>query len=301
MPFKARIESDDLKRFKILNGRMELTADEKRYLSSLIKGFEGEVKFDLLTEKLNSKPLILNDLLLEVGNTKFQIDSSLIFQETLHFFEVKNHEGDYIYDPENFRSVSGNTIQNPLDQLKRSKVLLRQLLKNLGYNLPIEGHVVFINPEFLLYNAPPELPFIFSPQINRFMKKLDTKSSKINQWHMKIASQLAAMHLDKLSLIKLPSYQNAPLIMGPICKVCNSFFMSPQGHRLLCNDCGCSETAEIAVLRYVEELKLLFPLRKITTNELFYWCGGVISKKRICKILGKYLQVQGVHQWTFFE
>ncbi|MDR6998241.1 nuclease-related domain-containing protein [Neobacillus niacini] len=301
MPFKARIESDDLKRFKILKERTELTSYEKRYLQSLIKGFEGEVQFDLLVDQLQSKPLILNDLFLEVGNTKFQIDSSLIFQETLHFFEVKNFEGDYIYDHENFHSVSGNPIQNPLDQLKRSKVLLRQLLKKLGYNLPIEGHVIFINPEFLLYKAPSELPFIFSSQINRFMKKLDTKSSKINQWHMTIASQLAALHLDKLSLIKLPSYQHAPLKVGPICKVCNSFSVSPQGHSLFCHDCGCSETAESAVLRYVEELKLLFPLRKITTNEVFYWCGGVISKKRICKILGKYLQIQGVHQWTFFE
>ena len=75
MPFKARVESEDLKRFKILDQRMLLTADEKKYYKALLKGYEGEVQFDSLTEKLQSDSFILNDLVLEVNRTKFQIDS----------------------------------------------------------------------------------------------------------------------------------------------------------------------------------------------------------------------------------
>ncbi|MED3561161.1 hypothetical protein [Bacillus xiapuensis] len=50
MAFKTRIEPDDLKRFKILYNRMNLTTDEKRYYKGLLKGYEGELQFDLLTE-----------------------------------------------------------------------------------------------------------------------------------------------------------------------------------------------------------------------------------------------------------
>ncbi|MED3561160.1 nuclease-related domain-containing protein [Bacillus xiapuensis] len=136
----------------------------------------------------------MNDLLLKVNHTKFQINSTIVFQNKYHFFEVKNYEGDYIYDLEDFQNVSGKPVQNPEIQLKRSNTLLRQLLQNLGYNLPVEGHAVFINPEFILFNAPQDLPFIYQSQLNRFLKKLDMKPSRLNQLHMKLANQLVRLH-----------------------------------------------------------------------------------------------------------
>ncbi|MDQ6599291.1 NERD domain-containing protein [Bacillus salipaludis] len=301
MPFKARVESEDLKRFKILDQRMLLTADEKKYYKALLKGYEGEVQFDSLTEKLQSDSFILNDLVLEVNHTKFQIDSTIIFQNTYHFFEVKNYEGDYIYDPENFKSGSGKPIQNPLDQLKRSKTLIRQLLQNLGYNLQVEGHVIFINPEFTLLNAPYDLSFIYPSQLNRFLKKLDMKPSRLNNIHIKLANQLVALHQSKVSMIKLPTYEYDQLKKGLNCKGCDSFSVSVQGKKQICNECGYVEMISTAVLRSVEEYKLLFPNWKINSNIIFDWCGGAISKRRIGRTLGKSLKIVGVHQWAVYE
>jgi hypothetical protein len=132
MPYKARIESDEIKIWRILNSRMHLTVDEQKNFLYLEKGFAGEVQFDLYTEKVQSKPLILNDLLLESNKSKFQIDSTLMFPKTIYVFEVKNIEGDYIYENGNFSALygKGKEIKNPLDQLKRIKSLLRQLLQN---------------------------------------------------------------------------------------------------------------------------------------------------------------------------
>lgn len=128
MAYKSRIESGELLILRILNRRMGLSAEEHQRYLNLEKGFKGEVQFDLLTEKLQSECLILNDLLLEVNNSKFQIDTTIIFQETIYPFEVKNYEGDFIFKPDRLERIPGKDYKNPLDQLKRTKFLLRQLL-----------------------------------------------------------------------------------------------------------------------------------------------------------------------------
>jgi hypothetical protein len=122
---------------------------------------------------------------LRLINTKFQIDTAIIFQETINLFEVKNYEGDYFYNTDKFYTISEKEIQDPLDQLKRCEFLLRQLLQNLGFN--IKGWIIFINPEFTLYQSPQNTPIIFPTQLNRFMKKLNSKSSKLNKEHKKLA------------------------------------------------------------------------------------------------------------------
>ncbi|WP_251028672.1 nuclease-related domain-containing protein [Bacillus sp. ISL-18] len=127
MAYKPRTVPEDLKVLRILNNRMALTAEQHKYYLYKEKGFEGEVRFDLLTEQLQSDCLILNDLYLEVNNTSFQLDASIIFQHTFYFFEIKNLEGDYCYREERFETIFGKIIKNPLDQISRSNSLLLQL------------------------------------------------------------------------------------------------------------------------------------------------------------------------------
>ncbi|MEH7418934.1 nuclease-related domain-containing protein [Neobacillus drentensis] len=89
--------------------------------------------FDLLTGKLTPPNYLLNDLLLESNDSKFQIDSLMIRQEPLLLFEVKNYKGDFNYENGRFYSLASNKeIKNPLLQLERCESLLRQLLQSLG-------------------------------------------------------------------------------------------------------------------------------------------------------------------------
>ncbi|WNS77503.1 nuclease-related domain-containing protein [Bacillus sp. DTU_2020_1000418_1_SI_GHA_SEK_038] len=171
MHVKARVVSNELEILRYLNARMNLTPNDKRYYLKLEKGYQGEVFFDELTAKLECDLYILNDLCLEFNRSVFQIDTLIISQLTIFLIEIKKFEGDYLYDSEEFRGVSSNIeITNPLDQLKRSKSLLRSLLKNHGTNLPIEGYLTFVNPEFTLYQAPLNASIILPTQLNRFLK-----------------------------------------------------------------------------------------------------------------------------------
>jgi hypothetical protein len=239
-------------------------------------------------------------LLLEVNGTKFQIDTTIIVQDNIHLFEVKNYEADYDYNNGNFESHS-NEIRNPLDQLKRCSSLFRQLLQKMGYKIPIEGQVIFINPEFTLYQAPKNQPYILSTQLNRFMNNLIPTPSRINSRHEKLAAQLVSLHQIESPYGRLRKYEYEQLLKGILCPFCYSLMVNLGEKNLACPHCGMHETVESAVLRSVEELKLLFPGMKITTNIVYEWCKVINSRKTIKRILDKHYNLMGHNRWSYFE
>jgi len=301
MCYKPRIESDEIKILRSLNLRMKLASKEKQRYHNLVKGYEGEVMFDALTEKLKCPSYILNDLLLETNNGKCQLDSTVIFQEKINLFEVKNYEGDFYFEGDRFYALPKKEYKNPIFQLQRSEFLLRQLLEAFGYRIPIESYVVFINPQFTCYQAPLNAPIIYPNQLNRFMSKLNMLFSNLNNRHMKLAEKLASLHLIELPYDRLPHYKFEQLRKGVTCKLCNSFFNTVQGNKIVCGVCGCEELVAFAVLRMVGEVKLLFPDRKITSNDIHEWCSVIDCKKRITRILRINFTSVGVGQWTYYQ
>lgn len=302
MVIKPRNNPLKLKLQGFLKYRLKLSENVKQYYLYQDKGFEGEQKFDEWLENFLGDYLILNDLLLEINNTIFQIDSMLISQETIHLFEVKNYEGDYyIKDGQWYSSFSGNEIKDPLLQLKRSESLLRQVLQSIRSNFSIKSYIVFINPDFTLLQASKELPIIYPNQINRFVKRLDQQlSSKLNQRHMKLAEQLISMNLIEDAYSKLPKYEFDQLQKGITCAKCISFMSTRERYKVICNECGYTEGVESSVIRSVREFKLLFPVRKITTNVIFEWCEELVNKKRIKRILSKHVKRMGHGKFSYY-
>ncbi|MBS4218220.1 NERD domain-containing protein [Bacillus sp. FJAT-49711] len=168
MQNNSRFEKDNLLILRVLKKRKNIAYKEKASLSRLEKGFIGERMFDDWVDKLTKKWTVLKDLQIKSNNSIFQIDSMIITQESILLFEVKNYEGDYYIEDEKWYRVNGSEIQNPLLQLKRSESLLRILLQNLGYTVPIQAFLVFINPTFHLYHATRNPHIIFPTQLDRF-------------------------------------------------------------------------------------------------------------------------------------
>lgn len=304
MAYKPRTESEELMILRLLDTRMTLSEKDTQHYYRLKKGYEGEVMFDSLTEKLQCECYILNDLLFKVNNTMFQIDTLIIVSDTVHFYEVKNYDGDYLYeiDTDTLYKRPKKEYTNPLHQLNRSESLLRQLLQNIGYNFPIEAQVVFINPMFTLYQAPLERPFIFPTQVKSYLEKLDKVPSKLNRNCKTLADKLISLHIEKNPYTTFPQYEYKGQRKGLICELCNSFSISVHGKKCVCGDCGHEELVSTAVLRNVREYMLLFPNRKITTNDIYDWCGGVVdSKKRISRILDRHFKIVGIGQWAYYE
>lgn len=253
---KSRPEPSKLKILGFLNTRMDLSEDEKQNYLYLKKGYEGEIMFDSFTDKLQCECYVLNDLLLKINNTFFQIDTLIIFQNKVNFFEVKNYEGDFFYEKEKLYTKSRFEIKDPILQVKRSESLLRQFLQSHGFhNIPIEGMVVFINPEFTLYQALLNEPIIFPTQLPRYLKKLDMTPSKLNGLHKKLADKLISLHIDESPYTTLPQNDYQQLQKGITCEVCHSFLISVKGNKCVCDQCKHEEEVESAVLRSVGEFK----------------------------------------------
>lgn len=299
-PYKLRIESEELQILRCLNKRMPLPDKDKKRYFTLKKGYEGEVLFDSFTEKLRCDCLILNDLELKVNNTSFQIDSLIIIPETIFLYEVKNYEGDHYLESDRLYKKPKTEYINPLCQIERGQSLLRQLLAILGFNMPIDGSVVFINPEFTLYHAPLNKPIIFPTQVKIYLNKLDKTPGKLSGKHKVLADKLISLHIEKSPFVQLPSYTYDQNRKGITCAKCDSFSVYVDGQYCICKDCGHKETVESAVIRSVEEVMLLFPDQKITTTIIHDWCQVVECKKRISRILGKHFKIAGVHRWSYY-
>ncbi|WP_420488153.1 nuclease-related domain-containing protein [Gottfriedia acidiceleris] len=162
-------------------------------LIDLEKGFKGEKKLDW-TSTLSDNWLILNDLLFECNKSEFQIDSIGINRETIYLFEVKNFEGDYYIEGERWYKTPKNELKNPYEQLKRTESMLRKLLIEHKIYFKIKLHLVFVNSEFFLYNAPMNLPNIFPSQLNRFINELNMQHFKLNVNHYKLTKALLSLH-----------------------------------------------------------------------------------------------------------
>lgn len=293
MIIKQRSEPLEFILFRYINARMVLSDKEIRYYLNLKKGFEGEQKSDVWLENLTDEWLILHDLLLEYNHSKFQIDTLIIAYEKVYILDVKNYEGDYYIEGDKWYTQSKTEQRNPLHQLNRCETLLRKLLLNLGYHYSIESYLIFINPEFHLYQPTINPTIIFPAQLYRFLKKLNLSPVKLNKRHIQLAEQLVSLHIIESPYTFLPDYNYGQLKKAINCSQCYSFFTEFTGETLVCSQCGCKEDVESAILRSVKEFKLLFPDRKITTNGIYDWCGGVKSKKTIRRILSKHYKLVG--------
>lgn len=274
-----------------LNVRMNLAAKDENYYLNLEKGYEGERKFDEWIKSFSDDYLVLNDLLLEYNNTLFQIDSLMISSNKISLFEVKNYEGDFFIEADRWYSISKTEIKNPLLQLQRNESLFRRLLQELGFAFPIEAYLIFVNPEFQLYQTPLNLPIIFPSQLNRLMDKIKKKPSRLKDVHSKLAKQLLSLHLKEPPYNRLPEYHFDQLEKGIACPLCHRFYHHLTKTTLLCTSCGGSEEYPVAVLRNVEEFKLLYPNGKITINHIYKWCSLIKDKRTIRKVLSNHFKL----------
>ncbi|MGM0903315.1 MAG: nuclease-related domain-containing protein [Bacillota bacterium] len=300
MIVKPRTKSRILAILEILNSRMELPEDEKQYYLSMEKGYRGELLNDLWVEKLTEEILVLHDLLFEIKNTQFQIDTLIIAQDRIYLLDVKYHEGDYIYKNDGFYTLAGKETKNHLHQLRRCETLLRQLLQTLGFNFPIESSLIFNNPEFFLYNVPPELPIIFPTQLKRFYNNLNKRSSKLSEKHKILAYKLLDEVKGESCYSKLPVYKYEQIKKGFTCGSCLSLLTTVDKNRVICTECRHIEHFESAVVRNVKEYKLLFPERKVTTIAIYEWCGGVGSQRSFRRILFNNFTPIGHGKFTHF-
>ncbi|WP_213368698.1 nuclease-related domain-containing protein [Mesobacillus boroniphilus] len=298
---KNRYESEELRILKALNKRMDLPDKEKQYFSNLQKGFEGELMFDGYLQRIVIQSYILNDLLFEHNHSHFQIDSLMISQYLTYLFEVKNFEGEYYFDGDTFKKINGNEVKNPLLQLERNVSLLRQFFISIGFKTPIEAYLVFVNPDFTLYQAPLNSRIILPTNLNRFIHQMNNQKSTLNIQHSRLSEKLLSSHLTKSPFTKILPYEYAQLRKGVFCHSCGTVMEEYHGREIICKSCAVKENTKNAMLSCVKEFNVLYPQEKLSTNIIYEWCGGLFPKKTIRQVMKENFIISGYGQWSYYE
>ncbi len=265
---------------------MTLSEADKRRFFNLKKGIEGERKFDEQVQTIQNDILLLHDLCLEYQHSVFQLDMLIITEKGILLFEVKNYEGDYVYEADAFRlQASGQKILNPLHQLNRSLTLLSSLLESIDVQIPVKGYLTFVNDQFTLFQAPVEAPILLPTQLPRFIARVEQTPSILDGRHKELAAQLISRHLPDSGRGRLPKYDYNLLQKGILCSGCCTFMVRRSIQAVCCDTCGMTELVEKSILRSVGELGLLFPEKQITTAVVQEWCGIIDSPKTIRRAL----------------
>lgn len=290
---------------RVLQGlfpRDVLSPQETQQLENRLKGFQGEVFFAELSQKDNEENwLILHNLRLEINDAEFEMDCLVLQNAKIHLFEVKNYEGDFLYDNGKWFVVHNKKeISDPLAQLHRSEMLLKQTLQGLNLNIPVLGYVVFVHPNFQLYQAPLGKSIIYPTQLKRFLLKFRENTTPIQDWHQNIMNRLSAMHIANSRHARLPEYDFTNLRKGVFCKSCIAILSRTGRDFLYCRSCDVMEYLEEGMLRMTKEFIVLFPEKKITTRKIFIWCGEIVSMKVTRRILQKHLKMLSYNRGTHF-
>lgn len=303
MAYKERAKPSNLLIMESLMHRSSLSKDERNRYAYLVKGFEGEQLLDQRMEMIESDCLILNDLLLKVNGTVFQIDSLLITANGVYIYEVKNFEGEYYCEGDKmYKLTTKREVMSPFIQINRSKTLLRQLIEQLGFNFSVKAFVVFVNQKFTLYQAPPQEELLLPTLLNTHFAKIDTISARLTQNHRRIAEELKALHIEESPFRDIPHYESGKLKKGIICFQCGTFLKDfTHDWNCICKHCGHKELISQIVIRHAQEYRRLFPEQKITTSVIYKWCGDELLAKRIRYILHNHYQAKGTGRWMYFE
>jgi DNA-directed RNA polymerase subunit RPC12/RpoP len=143
-----------------------------------------------------------------------------------------------------------------------------------------------LTPNFIFIKLPPNLPIVYHPQLNRFAEKLNGNAFALKGVHSKLVEKLLSLHVDESPYSRLPEYRYEEVGKGIVCGKCGKLNLSLyKKNLLLCSYCNGTEIYKEAVLRCVNEFKLLFPYKKITADQIDDWCGNMKNKRSIQRIL----------------
>lgn len=300
---KTREKSDLLRGMTYLDKRINLHDTDKRYLSNLDKGFNGEIRFDQFLNKfLTNEAIVLNDLLLVSKGTTFQIDSLIISSETIYVYEVKNFSGNYVMESGELMTTTGMDINNPLIQLNRISSFIKSLIKEWGFKYRVESNVVFVNDRFTLYQSRVEDPIIVFTQIRDHLTEVNHKSRYLTRDHHYLARKLIQTHKNGVPHQKqLPYYEYKDFKKGLSCSECGSFDLLVTQRSSYCKSCFKQHSIKEIVLENIEEYTFLFPDQKITTSTINEWCGAVVNIDKIRKILKENFAISGTTNGTYYE
>ncbi|CQR45928.1 Nuclease-related domain protein [Paraliobacillus sp. PM-2] len=299
MIIKERKKPKELVILEILMKRKELSQRDYMKYQHLMRGYEGELRFDSYLKRYGKNLMVLNDIQLKYNEKYFQIDTIVITNDIIYLFEIKNYHGQYYFDQDILYKVPNKEIENPTLQRNRTISLFRMFLKSKGIDMPLKSYIVFIHPQCSIYQTPLNQQIIFHSNVHSILTQLNEneysgKKSK-NIVRVLESSLYHAFHQEDIF-----NYTFDELQKGIPCYQCGSMETYPINRVVKCKCCEAEEIVSISILRCIKNFQKLFPNEKLTSNIISKWCGDSITHTRCKRVLLNHFTKQGNTKSTYF-
>lgn len=254
---------------EVLDKRIQLYRRGKRYLQSQKDGYIGEVDMqNIVLANVPDSWTLITDKYFELDYCRGQVDAILVTPNGLKLFEVKNLSAYYEYQDDRWTTNGVELTHDYFDQMKSSRKLIRLLMQKLDTPVPVDGKLILINEND-------------TAKIHGDMTELYLK-----RWHLKSYFQ-HLRHNQKGTIINtaevvnlIENYSSAPplpsikpweignsIYRGIVCRHCHHHGVNAVKLRyhVVCEQCHFKEMKELAVLRTICDIGILFydfPLTK---------------------------------------
>ena len=308
---------DKLEWYAAMAMREALGKDEQFDYQLLVNGVVGENElFRLLMEQNFQDVWWRRNFWL---SRQVECDLLLVTHAKLYVLNAKYYNGQFVYR-DNVAYFNGKPLQNdPLNSFQLSMGRLKKLLAGAGIEVPVEGRVVFMNPNFgCSFDESVSVECVPRHGVLRMFQDIRDVAVQVGRRNglnpERIGQQLLALESDsKYNLPVVKDTHLQKMIRGLLCPACGAnearsrdaavqrrtaaivrSKLTIERQKVTCATCGYQALKRSAVLLAVEEYcKLFHHKTSFTTMDICWFMGEEIRRRYVIDTLSAHYTLIG--------
>lgn len=292
----------ELQQLEVLEKRGGLASEAKRKLWIHRTGFQGEQTFyDFMFRMAKSHWRILHRTWLNIKG-RVECDFIVITRVGIYFFEIKNYNGNLVYEYNqqtvNYRTISGDIM----GQFKNMQERTIDMCRQMNYSGGVFHQLVYINP---YYQAT--LPHEWLKSLLHYNQLTDYIEQMIREEATLLPANFSPDEaVDSIESSFACTEPYPPNVLSPeelkqlkhgiACSHCGSFHTICTRYKLICVHCRQNEPKEREALRLIGDYSVLTPFNPLQAADIVKIAGESFRRDYINKILRRYYQLAKVEK-----
>ncbi|WP_323704589.1 nuclease-related domain-containing protein [Mammaliicoccus sp. Dog046] len=186
-------EKEYISYLKSLEGRHPLTNEQRKDLTSISIGREGEEYFQSVLNNIGVENMLRD---FEFGSRNhIQADFIVTSSNKVFVFEIKHYNNEWYFDGDYIKNTFGMKYQSPVLQIQRIRNELQEIFYKTEINRVIEPIIIFTNPHFsLIGNRPREIQVLLPHELDKLFKIIHPNQSIEDQAVIRTIQQFENIH-----------------------------------------------------------------------------------------------------------
>lgn len=286
MILTERKPSEELLYYRALKNREGLTEDEHYKLIRLESGYEGELTYDEIFENIIKHLPVFRDIYLKIDGSVVQCDALIVHDDGYVLHEIKNYNGEYSYNGDQWLLRGKEISEDPIIQLERTRKKFIKLQYTNKIQLDIEGKVIFTHSDFSLVttNTTRTEKVILRNNLKRNLVELKNLTySDYSQEKVEIISK---------AIIKNPYFKEVANIesikKGVYCRYCSNSDLKKLKYHFKCNNCSSMDTIHTITLQALSDYNALFRNHPFSKEQIYSFLDGLVSRYTVLRVIKFY-------------